>query len=1017
MNGPGIQNDNVRTRVFVSYSRKDVDFARQLAGALENRGYFVDFDLGGDPEKIDAGLAPTDDWWRRLKDNIVAADALVFIVSPDSAASAICDREIEWADSLKKRVVPLSWRRIDYAGAPKRLSALNIAIPFSADGASEHLPFLGFERSLDLLCRSLDTDIAWLRLGRRYLSLALQWSEGGCSESHLLRSGQIAEAETWASRRPANAPEPAELLFEFLAASRKLEEETGRRLRRTIGRGFVDPVRSAVSEGRHERALRMLAAAAALAEDPDFELVPELWRAGNVAIGASRLRALLRIAGSSIKHCEINAAGDRALAVCDDNSVRLFSPATAELIGTIEGRWSNAMFAGNSHVVVDDRSAISLITADAGSAGRGPLAVRGDVKAVSRAGDRLVVLQDDRLMLHNSKTDEHITHLDKPEATVSEVLFNPNSSCFVVVADKTVIYEADRGIRVCALESGHDDIRVARFSPDGSRIVTGSMAHGASLWNAQTGERLAILPHEEPVIQVRFSADGRRIATLVKGRDVRLWDAAAHQLLGTLAAHDFVYSIDVNSDGSLVAVGIQDGTALLWSPDDGRSTKMFDHSGSVVQVLFFQNDTRLLSRGYDGEVRIWDAARGTDIAQFALPSGTFGHGMVYGEGKILIDQPPSKIAVLELSETTGENDGFPMLRVDRVVDRNAIGLGHYLNEGCASNDARYLAFLTTSQSFHVADTTTASFRSFELPPNTGALRAILAISRDGGRVALDVEGQVWLANLNSNVVAMLRLYDDQQAPILNTGVAKIEFSRDGGHVALMLEALDVKCWDCNSGHTFDSARARHRFEYPMQFGSFTGISRSAGNTFIDVAQLNAAFPRPIFWLRALTTSDPQRAMTFVPGQLILHDISRAGGACGTPGTILAASLARGIGSMSAVERKHLLLSEAPLDLAAALRGLLAGRETEIDIATAHFAQPLHPRLYKRRSPPIAVDLPPDIQLRPEPALLAPASEPTATVPKSALSPTPSSSRRYRRIVAWLIGTIIIVGAGAWFTAA
>ena len=68
-----------KTRVFLSYSRKDDAFTRRLAAALEARGYAPDFDQSArDP--ANAGIAPEDEWWPRLKHMIAADEAMVFIV-------------------------------------------------------------------------------------------------------------------------------------------------------------------------------------------------------------------------------------------------------------------------------------------------------------------------------------------------------------------------------------------------------------------------------------------------------------------------------------------------------------------------------------------------------------------------------------------------------------------------------------------------------------------------------------------------------------------------------------------------------------------------------------------------------------------------------------------------------------------------------------------------------------------------------------------------------------------------
>src|SRR5262245_6705107 len=63
-----------KTRVFLSYSRKDEIFTRRLAEALSGRGYAPDFDQSvRDPSSIDFGISAEDAWWTRLKEMIASA--------------------------------------------------------------------------------------------------------------------------------------------------------------------------------------------------------------------------------------------------------------------------------------------------------------------------------------------------------------------------------------------------------------------------------------------------------------------------------------------------------------------------------------------------------------------------------------------------------------------------------------------------------------------------------------------------------------------------------------------------------------------------------------------------------------------------------------------------------------------------------------------------------------------------------------------------------------------------------
>jgi WD40 repeat protein len=76
------------------------------------------------------------------------------------------------------------------------------------------------------------------------------------------------------------------------------------------------------------------------------------------------------------------------------------------------------------------------------------------------------------------------------------------------------------------------------FSPDGQRIVTGSMDQTARMWDATSGRRLLILKHEGALDAVAFSPDGQRIVTGGNDRMVRVWDAVGGRQLLAFKACD-----------------------------------------------------------------------------------------------------------------------------------------------------------------------------------------------------------------------------------------------------------------------------------------------------------------------------------------------------------------------------------------------------------------------------------------------------------------------------------------------
>ena len=214
-NRPFSSDNRGKLRVFISYSREDLNFADQLDAALSTYGFECLVDRHG--------ISGGEDWKRRLGDLISEADTVVFVLSPSSAPSEICDWEVEEAARLNKRILPVNPRPLEGVSSPPRLRELNYIFFYE----EPKLPGSGFGTGLASLIAALNTDFDWLREHTRYLQRAIEWDTGGRPANRLLSGDDIAEAKTWVARRPKGAPEPTALQLDFIRSS---EEEAAARL-------------------------------------------------------------------------------------------------------------------------------------------------------------------------------------------------------------------------------------------------------------------------------------------------------------------------------------------------------------------------------------------------------------------------------------------------------------------------------------------------------------------------------------------------------------------------------------------------------------------------------------------------------------------------------------------------------------------------------------------------------------------------------------------------------------------
>jgi hypothetical protein len=126
----------IMQKIFVSYSRKDTDFVRKLAGDLEKAGYDVWWDL--------TDLRGGEDWIRRIPAAIEESQFVIVVLSPSSVISEWVEKEYTQALSLRKKIIPIMLTPINVPFALNTINYLNFAIGIYEDNFKNLLSALGF---------------------------------------------------------------------------------------------------------------------------------------------------------------------------------------------------------------------------------------------------------------------------------------------------------------------------------------------------------------------------------------------------------------------------------------------------------------------------------------------------------------------------------------------------------------------------------------------------------------------------------------------------------------------------------------------------------------------------------------------------------------------------------------------------------------------------------------------------------------------------------------------------------
>lgn len=550
---------------FISYSRRNIAFARLLMEAFEKNDIRAWIDWQDIP--------PSADWLAEVYEAIEQSDAFIFVISEHSVVSEICSMEIAHAAKNNKRLIPIVVNEVEPTEVPAPLAALQW-IFFNQEDR--------FGDAVQDLIDAIQTDQDWVKAHTRLQNRSLEWSRKDRPQASLLRGQDLAQAETWLSLAGGKDLAPTALQTEFIFTSRK---EAARRQ-------------------------RMGSIAAGVGIVVTLFLGMWAWTQRAEAVQTTQARA-------TAESQAIQEARTRATAQADAITEE-HARATAQAV--LESQYliaSSRRLAAQASKFRGDQLDLGLLLSleafgmqDNRETRRNLLDAIADQPHLER-----FLFTDPRLIFHVYDFD-HQGNLVLYNQVDQEIQIRENESGALLKQVRSPHEIAN--LQYLEIQAPQPGIR---FSLDGALMLTGGMDKSWILWDATTYQPLGAPLTDKPVWKtiISFSPTFDRLATLDQ-EAISIWDRESGKLL--LRLEDLpggVKGVPVFTRDSAHFIAAFEGRMIReYEVDSGTLVHQFEPDpafGSIQTLEVNAQGTRLGVIGTD-RISLYDLTGGEEVTTY-----------------------------------------------------------------------------------------------------------------------------------------------------------------------------------------------------------------------------------------------------------------------------------------------------------------------------------------------------------------------------------------------------------------
>jgi len=648
-----------KSKVFISYSRKNKAFVRKLNAALDEAGLdaWVDWD----------GIPLTVDWMKEITNSIVSSDAFLFVMSPDSLGSEYCLKELELALEGNKKIIPVVY----YEPAKRQKVHQKLA---SSNWVFMRPKKEKFKEVLPKLIEAIFTDFDWVSEHTRLSQRATEWNINQRNDSYLLRGSDLDNAEKWMTESTTQVErQVTPLQAEYIRASREYAIRRQKNFTRTIGLAMAATIllfiasliqwQRAIANAELAQENALIAAAnerialeqQELAEQNaqralDSENLAKAQRSAAQALAVSELPGELDIstllALESIKRFPSSEAED----VLRNNISKMPIP-VAQLQHT--GRiW-------NLHLSPDGQFFISSSADDTACVWN----LSGEQQYCINHNDDVTdaLITNDSKLLITAGRDGFIKFWDfatgtlqtelNLESAILDIDINPQNTLIIAGREDEVVTVISPTLGRVTYEFNFDNgpVTVVRFHPNGEWLSLGTKEGRVRIWKAQTSLLESGPRHGAEIFNLVISSDGKTMVSVSEDSTARIARAETGRETHILEHPDWVEDVAFSPDNSWFVTVSDDKIVRVFETATGVELRRMYHSSFVQRVKVSPDGGWILTTGYDQTARIWDSRTGALMLEASLDG--IGSALLFSQDgkRVIIGDRNGNVTIWDIS--------------------------------------------------------------------------------------------------------------------------------------------------------------------------------------------------------------------------------------------------------------------------------------------------------------------------------------------------------------------------------